>query len=234
MSTTIDAPVQPGGTAEPVRRVAIGGTPRVDLLPSSLRERRQQKRFRRGMYAGIGVVAGLLAAGIAGSLSFNAMAAASLAEEQAVTLDLLGRQAQYAELSAVQDRIALAQAAQQVGAGTEVDWSGYLTELRATLPDGATLTSVTVDSASPLAVYEQSTAPLEGPRIATLTFTAASRALPDVPVWIDALRTLPAFVDATANSVTLDDTGVYAVNMTMHIGPDAYANRFLPEGSEAE
>lgn len=234
MSTTIEAPLAPGGPTESVRRVAIGGSPRVDLLPASLRERRQQKRLRRGMYAGIGVIAGLLAAGVAGSLSFSATAAASLADEQAITLDLLGQQARYAELSAVQDRIALAEAAQRVGAGTEVDWSAYLTQLRSTLPSGVSLTSVSVDAASPLAVYEQGTAPLEGPRIATLSFTAASRELPDVPVWIDALRTLPAFVDATANSVTLDDTGVYAVNLTLHIGPDAYANRFQPEGSESE
>ncbi|MCU1437695.1 MAG: hypothetical protein JWP66_782 [Naasia sp.] len=234
MSATIEAPVRQDGPVDPVRRPAIGGVPRVDLLPASLREKRMQKRFRRGIYVGIGGVAVLLAAGIAGATAFGAVASANLAAEQAVTLDLLGQQAQYAELSAVQERIVLAEAAQQVGAGTEIDWSDYLGKLRATLPAGVTLTSVTVDAATPLAVYEQGTGPLEGARIATLTFTASSPGLPDVPVWIDALRTLPAFVDAIADSVTLDDTGSYAVNMTLHIGPDAYAGRFLPEGSGSE
>jgi hypothetical protein len=145
---------------------------------------------------------------------------------------LLTQRGEYSDLLAVQERLDLGRAAQTVGASPEIDWSGYLRELQTTLPGGVDLTAVTIDSASPVQVYEQPTGPLEGPRVATLTFTANSETLPDVPVWLDALRTMPAFVDAVPNSVTRDDGGSYLVNITMHIGADAFSGRFAPEGTE--
>jgi Tfp pilus assembly protein PilN len=206
----------------------------VDLLPQALRVRQHQKRVRRGLRLGlIGVIA-IVALATAGAVVANTAAQASLTAAQDETLTLLGQQAQYSDLKGVQQRIALTQAAQAVGAGTEVDWSAYLGALRATLPGGVSLTTVSVDSASPMKGYEQPTAPLEGPRIATLTFTALSPTLPDVPTWIDALGTLPAFVDAVPDSVTLDESGAYVVNMTMHIGADAYTGRFAPQEGGAK
>jgi Tfp pilus assembly protein PilN len=208
------------------KRPGLGVSPRVDLLPQALRIRQHQKRVRRWLRLGLAGVVALVALGTAGGMILSATAQGSLAAAQDETLDLLAQQAQYSDLKDVQERIALTEAAQSVGAGTEVDWSAYLGALRTTLPAGVTLTSVTVDSASPTKGYEQPTVPLEGARIATLTFTALSPALPDVPTWIDALATLPAFVDAVPDSVTLDDSGAYVVNMTMHIGADAYSGRF--------
>jgi Tfp pilus assembly protein PilN len=233
MSTILDrrapAPDKAGAPETATRkRPGLGVSPRVDLLPQALRVRQHQKRVRRWLRVGLVGVVALVALGTAGGMVLNATAQGSLAAAQDETLNLLGQQAQYSELKGVQERIALTEAAQAVGAGTEVDWSAYLGALRATLPAGVTLTSVSVDSASPTKVYEQPTVPLEGARIATLTFSALSPALPDVPTWIDALATLPAFVDAIPDSVTLDDSGAYVVNMTMHIGADAYSGRFAP------
>ncbi|BDZ45115.1 hypothetical protein GCM10025866_10240 [Naasia aerilata] len=163
-----------------------------------------------------------------GAFALNSAAQSSLTAAQDETLTLLTQQGQYADLKQVQERIALTEAAQAVGASPEVDWSSYLSTLRGTLPGGVTLTSVSVDSATATEGYEQPTVPLEGPRIATLNFTAMSPTLPDVPTWIDALATLPAFVDAVPNSVTLDESGAYVVDMTLHVGPDAYSGRFTP------
>jgi Tfp pilus assembly protein PilN len=237
MTTTLEPPVSthaPAAPAAPVkRRSGIGGSPRVDLLPQALRVRQQQKRMRRLLRVVFGAVLALVVLATGGAIVLNSAAQASLAAAQQETLTLLTQQAQYSDLKAVQQRIALTEAAQTVGASPEVDWSAYLGKLRSTLPGGVTLTSVTVDSASATNGYEQPTAPLEGPRIAALTFTALSPTLPDVPTWIDALATLPAFVDAVPNSVTLDESGAYAVDITMHVGPDAYSGRFTPqEGSD--
>ncbi len=87
-----------------------------------------------------------------------------------------------------------------------------------------------VDSASPLALYAQSTAPLQGARVATISFAAKSPTLPEVPAWLNALATLPGFADATPGSVTLDaTTNVYTVNITMHVNDAAFDNRFDPK-----
>ncbi len=210
----------------------VGRAPRVNLLPQSIRDEHRQSKARRRLLVGLGGVTLVVALGVGGALQFSAAAQAELDAERAQTLLLLTERGEFADLIAVQERLALGRAAQTVGAATEIDWSGYLGELRRTLPGGVSLTAVTIDSASPVQVYEQPTGPLQGPRVATLTFTANSRTLPDVPVWLDALRTLPAYVDAVPNSVTRDEGGSYLVNITMHIGADAFSGRFAAEGTE--
>lgn len=212
----------------------IGGAPRVDLLPQSIRDQAAQKRTRRRLMAGVAAAAVLVVGGFGGALQYSSAQQQELVAAQAETGALLTDRAGFADFIAVRDRVALAEVAQQVAASTEVDWSAYLRELQRTLPNGVELTAASVDSASPVARFTQATGPLQGPRIATLNFTATSRTLPDVPDWLDSLGSLPAFVDAVPNSVTLDEGGVYLVNITMHIGTDAYAGRFATDGTETE
>jgi Tfp pilus assembly protein PilN len=223
------APTAPSRTDSGAR---VGGAPRVDLLPQSIRDAHRQSKMRRKLMLGLAGVTVVVALGAVGALQLSGAAEAQLEAERGETLSLLTQRGEFSDLIAVQERLALGRAAQTVGASPEIDWSSYLGELRTTLPGGVSLTAVTVDSASPVQAYEQSTGPLQGPRVATLTFTATSQTLPDVPVWLDALRTLPAFVDAVPNSVTRDDAGTYLVNITMHIGADAFSGRFAAEGTE--
>jgi hypothetical protein len=210
----------------------VGGAPRVDLLPQSIRDAHRQSKLRRRLLAGLGGVTVVVVLGAVGALQLDAGAHAQLEAERAETLNLLTQRGAFSDLIAVQERLQLGAAAQTVGASPEIDWSRYLHELQKTLPGRVDLTAVTIDSASPVQVYEQSTGPLQGPRVATLTFTATSQTLPDVPVWLDRIATLPAFVDAVPNSVTRDDGGSYLVNITMHIGADAFSGRFAVEGTE--
>ena len=63
-------------------------------------------------------------------------------------------------------------------------------------------------------------------RVATLTMTMVSPALPAVPQWLDALHTLPGMADAVAGTITATDTGGYTVLVTMHIDSDAFSGRF--------
>jgi Tfp pilus assembly protein PilN len=226
--------VETAPAVKPDAKPRIGGAPRVDLLPQSIRDAHRQQKARRNLRFGLVGLTVVVALAAGAAMQYGAAAQAELETEQTRTMSLLTERGQFAGLIAVQDRLALARAARTVGGSTEVDWNAYLRELQQTLPDGVRLTAVTVDSASPVQVYDQSTGPLQGPRVATLTFTAMSSTLPDVPVWLDSLRTLPAFVDAVPNSVTLDDGGAYLVNITMHIGADAFSGRFAANGTESE
>jgi hypothetical protein len=210
--------------------LTIGGEPRVDLLPPEVRGQRNAAALRRRLGFGVIVLLALAVggSGVAGIQAIQAQV--SLATEQARTTSLLLQQRKYIQVRSVQDEVGLIQAAQQVGTSTEIDWKKYLSEVQATLPANVALDAVTIDSASPLAAYTQATAPLQGSRVATLSFTAKSPTLPEVPAWLNSLAGLPGYTDASPSSVSLDNKGVYTVIITMHINQAAYTNRFAAKG----
>lgn len=212
------------------RALVVGGEPRVDLLPPEVRANRTAKRTRRRLgYALIGVIVVTIAA-IGGATAISVNSQVQLGDAQLQTSSLLAQQQKYSSVLVAQNQVQLTQAAQQVGASTEIDWKAYLDKVQATLPANVTISTVTIDSSSPLALYAQSAAPLQGSRVATISFAAQSPTLPEVPAWLDALATLPAFADAVPGSVTLDAaTNVYTANITMHVNSAAFDNRFAPK-----
>ncbi|THG29656.1 PilN domain-containing protein [Naasia lichenicola] len=235
-SKGLRAPIAlPKGLPTHAASMTIGGMPKVDLLPLSIRVLDRQKRARRTMRLAALGIAVIVLAGTGAAWYLNTTTQDELTEAQSLSSSLVGQQAQYSDLVATEQRIDLIEAAQAVGGSTDVDWRAYLADMQATLPAGVVIKTVSIDSAAPGMVYEQSATPLEGSRIATLTFSAISPSLPDVPTWLDGLRSLKAFVDATPNSVQLDETGgTYVVDITMHINTDAYTNRFATTGTDAQ
>jgi hypothetical protein len=224
-----DSPVErgPRTQAEPALPLILGGMPRVSLIPPEVLDGRKARGVRRALLWGVLGVLLITVAAIGGTALLGLKAQAGLADAQAQTGELLAEQGKYVEVKKTQNDVDLAQAAQQVGASTEIDWKDYLDKVQATLPADAALKSVAVNSATPLATYEQPTAPLQGSRVATLVFQATSPVLPVVPTWLASLATLPGFSDATPDSVTLDDTThQYTVTITMHIDDAAFDKRF--------
>ena len=210
----------------------VGGAPRVDLMPPEIRLKRSQLRTRRTLRLALLGVFLVVVGASAATWALSALAQTSLASAQAQQQALLVQQAKYSSVTTIQNAITLIKAGQVVGDSTEIDWQDYLVKLQATLPAGVALTTVTIGTADPLTAYAQSSTPLQGDRIATLAFTATSPSLPSIPVWLDGLKTLPGFVDATPGQVTLANA-VYSANVTMHFGTAAFANRFDPKKIDA-
>jgi hypothetical protein len=209
----------------------IAGEARADLLPPELRQQRHAVRIRHRLWASTAglVVLMLLGTGIAAFQAFQGRL--GLAAEQQRTVVLLAQQTKYIKVRVVQDEIGFLQAARQVGTSTEIDWQAYLNKVQATLPANVALTSVTIEAGSPLATFAQAAVPLQGSRIATLSFVATSQTLPEVPAWLDSLTTLPGYTDASPGNVARDAvTGTYTVNITMHISEAAFSNRFAAKG----
>ncbi|WP_348788694.1 hypothetical protein [Leifsonia sp. NPDC080035] len=207
--------------------IAVGGEPRVSLIPPEVLARRKARGVRRSLAWGVLGVVLITVAAVGGTAVLGIRAQIDLVAAQARTGELLAEQAQYTEVRKVQDQVSLVEAAQQVGASTEIDWKDYLQKVQATLPGDVSMTAVTIDSSTPLATYAQPTAPLQGARVATLTFEASSPTLPVVPVWLTALAKLPGFADATPGSVSLDETTkTYTLSITMHINETAFDRRF--------
>lgn len=210
--------------------LVIGGEPGVDLLPPEVQEQRRARTIRRRLGLGVIGVALIVIVGTGASIALALQAQSRLADEHARTPALLEEQTKYVEVRTVQNQVNLIKEAQLVGASTEIDWKKYLEGVQAILPASVTISTVTVDSATPLALYAQSTSPLQGARVATVSFTAESGVLPDVPTWMDALTTLPGFADALPASVVRAESGIYTVAITMHVNDAAYAQRFVTEG----
>ncbi len=213
-------------------KLVVGGESRIELLPPEVAQRSKARSTRR-LLAGVVVLALLVAGGssaFAGVIS--AASAARLESEQAKTSALLKQQQEFVEVQLVEDHINTIKAAREVSTATEVDWQDYLAKIQAQLPSGVALTGFLVDSGTPLEPFAEPTAPLQGDRVAAITFDATSPVLPDVSQWLDGLRAVTGFVDAVPNSSILDEqSGLYEVNITMHISADAYSGRFAPEVS---
>lgn len=204
----------------------IGGDSRVDFLPAEVRIKRRSKLIRHRLGFSILLVI-LLMIGCTALVRAQALQAhRNLAIEEANTKFLVAEQQKYGEVAKAQIQIVTIQAAQQVGTSTEINWQEYLTSVQATLPSSVTIETINIDSATPFAPYTQATAPLQGSRIATLSFTALSPTLPKVPTWLIALTSLPGYSDASPGSVTRTESGAYSVNITMHINQEAFTHRF--------
>lgn len=210
--------------------LVVGGVPRADLLPLEIRAVHRGKRaLRKVIYATLGVVL-LVFVATGTSFYFALTAQIALQAEQDRTSELLLEQQKYADVRVVQDELASVRAGQMVGSATEVDWKAYIDLIEASLPPNVAVVEIAIDGASPLVDYGQPSAPLQGMRVATLTFGAATTALPDTDAWLVALATLPGFADANPDSITLDEeTGLYKTVVTMHIGEGAWSQRFVPE-----
>ena len=209
----------------------VGGSPRVDLMPPEIRVKRAQLQFRRKLRLVLVAVLLIVVVACGAIWATGSVTQAALLAAQNQRQQLVVQQGKYADVTTTKGSIALVQAGQKVGDSTEIDWQAYLTKLQGTLPEGVVLTGVTIDSATPLKVYSPATVPLQGDRIATLTFTATSAILPSIPDWLDGLATLPGFADATPGDVSLADAGGYTATVTMHINTEAFANRFVKKAA---
>ncbi|MGJ4844652.1 MULTISPECIES: hypothetical protein [unclassified Leifsonia] len=211
--------------------IDIGSEPRVDLLPPEVRAERKNRSTRRGF--GWGVLAVLLAVvlAIGGAFVYNVAAQARFLGAQLATADLLTQQQKFTGVRDVQKEVALAQAAQRVGASTEIDWKALLDQVGAVQPAGVALDTVAADSASPLAIYQQSPDPLQLARIGTVTTVSSSPTIPDVTAWVRELEKIPGVADVVPSIGSLDTTtGQYKVTITLHVDQTRYAKRFEQKG----
>jgi hypothetical protein len=211
--------------------LAIGGEPRVDLIPHEVRQSRRAKVSRRRLGFLVVLVAVLVLGetALVRAQALQAQRQLAIAVANAKSLEL--QESKYGEVQKIQNQVDTIQAAQEVGTSTEIDWREYLISVQATLPSNVTLDSINIDSATPFAPFTQATAPLQGSRIATLSFTAKSATLPKVPAWLNALTSLTGYSDASPGSVTRNDAGWYLVNITMHINEAAFTHRFAKAGA---
>lgn len=218
-----------GGRA--LQPLVVGGTPSADLLPPEVRAARRSRSIRRGVVAAAVMVLVVAGAGAAAAKAQSLVAQVELAAGEARTIQLLQEQAAFSEVTAVQDEIGERAAARAVATSQEIIWQPVLAELRGMLPEGTVLVEAAVDGATPMLAYGQPVAPLQGPRLATVTLRTLGVDPAAAPAILDRLSEIDGFVDGHV-PLRQGVEGAAETRFVLHLDGGALAGRFpAPEGA---
>lgn len=216
--------------------LGAAGRPQVNLLPPEVTTRRALGRTKVRLGLGLALFVLVLGAGWALSAYMTAAAAANLAVEQAEVQRLVEAQAQYAEVPMVKGEIERARSARELGTSTEVLYREYLAAIQAVTPDGWTIRNLTTTMPTPIAAAAAPANVLLDPGVGTITVVGRAKTLPDTSEWLDALATIPGFVDPFVSTEKItDEEGVvfYEVTSTVQVQQSAFAARFT-ESAETD
>jgi hypothetical protein len=214
-----------GGPSESAQLI-LGGPPAAQLLPPEVGLARRSRGIRRGIVAAA-VLLVVASGGLSAAAKYEAFTSeVELALEQERTLALIARQAEFAEVVAVQAEIEEREAARRVVTSTEIDWQSFVTGIEAVMPAGMVLHSVAAEGSSPMAGLAQAADPLQGPRVATVTCIVRSPAMITVPDAVDLMDELPGFVDAQVPISELKPEGYFETTFLVHLDEGAYLDRF--------
>ncbi|HEX4057419.1 MAG TPA: hypothetical protein VHX87_03765 [Galbitalea sp.] len=223
---------RPAASAAPL---AIGGEPRVHLLPPETMERKKTKLLkRRLLFVAVGVVAIVAFGYVLATVDLTA-AQSQLNAARTATSQLLAQQGKYGAVTKVKSDISAIQEAQQEATTQEILWAPYLKNLEGTLPSGASVQAVNAQIDDPIgapagSVEGGGSIPLQGPRIATVQLTV-SIAQSEIPGWLNTLPAIKGFVDATPGSITTSttDSANYQLVVTIHMNAQAVSGRFTKD-----
>lgn len=215
--------------APPPTDIAIGADPRVDLLPVEIRTARRHEQIVRRMMVGLVVTVAVVLVAVVGANALSLAAGVALAAEQTRGAEILQQQQKYASLRATQSELALVKAAQAVGGATDIDWGARGRDLIESLPAGSLITNVSIDAATPVTVYEQSTVPGAASRVASATVTITAPNLAAVSLWLSTLGSLPDVVDTAGGAVKIEENGSYQAVATIHYGVGAWDGAYVSQ-----
>ena len=209
-------------------KLVLGASPRVDLLPPEVADRKKGAALRRSIV--IGVVGALVisAGGYAIASWQSIQAGVNLESARVETASLLSQQAEFNEVRTLSTQRDVITDARQVSALTEIDWSAFYSEILPTLPAGTVIDSFVVESSSPIREFPVSTIPGQGARAAKITFAITSPNLESIAGWLVTLKAFPGYANATATPASKDAGGVYTSTITMNVTDSRFTKRFAP------
>jgi len=209
-------------------KLVYGASPRVDLLPPEVADRKKSAALRRSIILGV-VGALVLSAGAYTFASWGALEAAGEYDvARAETAALLEEQNTYGAVRTLGDELSTATDAQQAGALTEIDWNAFYTRVTLTLPAGMVIESFTTTSDTPTLDLPGSTGPWPSTRVASAEFVVSTPDLAGAQSWIVALKTLPEYGGAMATSISREEGTGYTVNVTLDLTEAVRTQRFQP------
>lgn len=182
----------------------------ADLTPPELISARRLRALRRSMLLGLGALVVVIVLLFLATLVRGRQAADDLAREQAVSSQLVTQQARYGVVTQIEGSTAGVRAQLATLMADEVDVTGVLTSITATLPRGVALTAVqtTVNAGGTAAGGSAGTTSLDtsgAVQIGQVTLAGTAPGLESVSAYVDALSRRPGLVDVVP--VTNQGTG---------------------------
>lgn len=209
-------------------KLVYGASPRVDLLPPEVADRKRGAALRRSIILGV-VGALVISGGAYAFASWRAIEAAGQYDAaRAETATLLLEQNTYAAASSLSDELSTVTDAQQAGALTEIDWNAFYARVASTLPAGMEIQSYSTTSDTPTLDLPGSTGPWPSTRVASADFVVSTPDLAAAQTWVMALKTLPEYGGAMATSINRGEGTGYTVNVTLDLTETVRTGRFQP------
>lgn len=212
--------------------------PQVNLLPSTVRDKRALGRVKRMLAFSLVGVVGLVGVGFFGATQVQSAAQSRLDAAQDETIELVREKNEYTEAPKVLGQVNALQGALAQGFSTDISWQPYIAAVLAVMPEGVRLRNIDMTAGTPMLMPALPASPLQAPSVATLTFIGDSPTAVDTGAWIDALNSIPGFSDAWVQSgeLTADDgegedkTPYYSINSSVQINTEAFTRRFAEAG----
>lgn len=199
-------------------RQLVGGSPQVSLLPAEVREAGAVAAHRRKLVAIVVVAVLLSVASVAAAQNVATAAQTRLAAANRQSAVLTAESGRFGDVRRLETAIALGKAGIAVGSSTLIDWQQQIDFIEASMPSGYTVTALNADGATPFAPYAQAKDLLEPPRAATVTLTATTPTVNhQFSVWLRKLRSIPAYADASANTLLDPSTGDTTISLVVHL-----------------
>jgi type II secretory pathway pseudopilin PulG len=221
-------------SARPADRLVLGGEPRVQLLPQSVRDKEKAAITRRRLAMLVVLAIVLVGGGYGLAWMRNGVAQQQLETARQATEVILAEQAQYSEGTRASALVAGITAARQSVTVNEIAWADVVGQIAALAPQGTTLDAATMVAQAgwepPLSVE----GPLRTPRIALLTLSFGGPSPIDAAALTLQLSQLKGYVDSRFDSSILGDDGRYVTVIRIMLDSDAASGRFAatPDGSE--
>ncbi|SDC21247.1 Tfp pilus assembly protein PilN [Sanguibacter gelidistatuariae] len=209
--------------------------PQVNLLPPSIRARRQLQRLKVRLLFVLGAV---MVLGVAiwfttANIAINAQT--ELENEQMQTSKLLREQAKYAAVPAIKGQIGDALLARTFVTGHDIFWKSLTDQIMVGLPEGVVVGVIDIATTTPLAGAPAAPDPITDQGVATVTVAVESPTVLDTSAWLDVLDEIPGFMEATFSTATLGENDdlepIYEVQAMVQVDTSVFANRFSEEGT---
>lgn len=222
----------------PADDLRLSDYPIAHLLPPEVVAQGKVRTTRAVVIYILIAVLVLSVAAIAGSYLYAQRSQQALEGVQSQNASVLAQEAKYAPARTALNKVKLAQAAQKVGAASEIDWTAYVGKIQAVLPAGVAITEFSGETSTPATAVAQDSAPLSQGRGAVITLTVSAPDQLAIANTLDALEKLPGYAGAFPGAITQKtdssatpsttgpSTGAWSAPITLSLNSAAFANRF--------
>jgi flagellar basal body-associated protein FliL len=206
--------------------LSVGGIPRAHLLPPEIALNMQARARRGRLLRALVAVVVLVVLGLSGAIFLLVSTNESLAAEQVRANSVVVQSSRYSAVIRYHRQMADIVAVEPAATTGEISWQSFITSVQATLPAGMVITTLSASLDAPANQTAAATNVGQAAHIGTIKISADATTMA-ISDWLDRLRTLTGFVDATPGAVSRDaSTGHFIVQVSLHVNSEALSGRF--------